>query len=68
MHSRCANYSDHDIRAISLHLQDEKNNYKPWDRNRGFYLCKNANEALCRQLQNGDPDFHDPDFCPRIMI
>ena len=66
LHARCANYSEVDVRAISVHYQCDNNLYKEWLNTRDFYICKNANEELCRKLPDGSPNFYDPEFCPKI--
>jgi hypothetical protein len=50
-------------RAISFHLQDGENRWRPYDKADGSRVVYN-NDVLVRRTPEGDPDYADPDFCP----
>jgi hypothetical protein len=52
-------------RAISLHLQDGENRWRPYRRLDGSGVVYN-HDALVRKTADGTPDYADPDYCPVI--
>jgi phytanoyl-CoA dioxygenase PhyH len=64
-HGSGANVSDRPRRAISLHLQDGDNRYRPVALSDGT-LVKYNHDHLVRRTPEGTPDYADPDFCPTI--
>jgi ectoine hydroxylase-related dioxygenase (phytanoyl-CoA dioxygenase family) len=50
-------------RAISFHLQDGENQWRPYDKADGTRVVYN-NDVLVRRTTEGTPDYADPDFCP----
>jgi Phytanoyl-CoA dioxygenase (PhyH) len=62
-HGSAANHSPHPRRAISFHLQDGENTYRPFVLSTGAILAYN-HDVLVRRLPDGRPDYSDPDFCP----
>jgi hypothetical protein len=50
-------------RAISFHLQDGENQWRPYDKADGSRVVYN-NDVLVRRTPEGNPDYADPDFCP----
>jgi ectoine hydroxylase-related dioxygenase (phytanoyl-CoA dioxygenase family) len=52
-------------RAISFHLQDGENQWRPYDKSDGSRVVYN-NDVLVRKTADGKPDYADPDFCPVI--
>ncbi len=52
-------------RAISFHLQDGDNQWRPYDKADGTRVVYN-NDVLVRRTADGHPDYADPDFCPVI--
>ena len=52
-------------RAISFHLQDGGNAWRPYRRADGGLLVYN-HDVLVRKTPEGTPDYADPDFCPVI--
>ncbi|OEJ24402.1 phytanoyl-CoA dioxygenase [Streptomyces agglomeratus] len=62
-HGSGYNVSDRPRRAISLHLQDAANQWRPFELSSGGNLVYN-NDALVRKDSQGNPDYTDPDFCP----
>ncbi len=52
-------------RAISFHLQDGDNQWRPYDKTDGTRVVYN-NDVLVRRTAEGTPDYADPDFCPVI--
>jgi ectoine hydroxylase-related dioxygenase (phytanoyl-CoA dioxygenase family) len=62
-HGSAANRSRRPRRAISLHLQDGENAYRPFVLSTGEVLAYN-HDVLVRRLPDGRPDYSDPDFCP----
>ena len=49
--------------AISLHLQDGENQWRPFRRADGGLLSYN-HDVVVRTTDLGTPDYADPDFCP----
>lgn len=62
-HGSAANHSPHPRRAISFHLQDGENTYRPFVLSTGAVLTYN-HDVLVRRLPDGRPDYSDPGFCP----
>jgi ectoine hydroxylase-related dioxygenase (phytanoyl-CoA dioxygenase family) len=62
-HGSAANRSPRPRRAISFHLQDGENAYRPYVLTTGEVLTYN-HDVLVRRLPDGRPDYGDPDFCP----
>jgi hypothetical protein len=62
-HGSAANRSPHPRRAVSLHLQDGENAYRPFGLSTGEVLAYN-HDVLVRRLPDGRPDYADPRFCP----
>jgi hypothetical protein len=62
-HGSAANRSPRPRRAISFHLQDGDNAYRPFVLSTGETLTYN-HDVLVRRLPDGRPDYGDPDFCP----
>ncbi|MBA0052651.1 phytanoyl-CoA dioxygenase family protein [Streptomyces sp. AJS327] len=62
-HGSGANRSDRPRRAISFHLQDGENQYRPFRRSDGTQVSYN-HDALVRRTPEGLPDYSDPEFCP----
>jgi hypothetical protein len=52
-------------RAISFHLQDGENHWRPYGKADGSQVVYN-NDVLVRRTPEGNPDYADPDFCPVI--
>jgi len=64
-HGSAANRSARPRRAISFHLQDGENAYRPFVLSTGEVLAYN-HDVLVRRLPDGRPDYSDPDFCPVV--
>ncbi|GAA2454963.1 hypothetical protein GCM10010191_87510 [Actinomadura vinacea] len=64
-HGSGANTAPEARRAISLHLQDGDNRWRPYPLEDGSLLAYN-HDSLVRCDANGDPDYTDPRFCPVI--
>jgi hypothetical protein len=62
-HGSGRNVSDRPRRAISLHLQDGPNTYRPYQRPNGDPVVYN-HDVLVRRTEDGRPDYADPEFCP----
>lgn len=62
-HGSGANRADHPRRAISLHLQDGGNRYRPTKLSDGT-LVRYNHDSLVRRDAAGHPDYADPEFCP----
>jgi hypothetical protein len=62
-HGSGANRSGRPRRAISFHLQDGANEYRPFHRADGSEVHYN-HDVLVRRTTDGRPDYADPDFCP----
>lgn len=52
-------------RAISFHLQDGENRWRPYDKADGTRVVYN-NDVLVHRTPTGTPDYADPDYCPVI--
>ena len=62
-HGSGPNRSGRPRRAVSLHLQDGGNAYRPFVLSTGEVLAYN-HDVLVRRLPDGRPDYADPDFFP----
>ncbi|MEU8004025.1 phytanoyl-CoA dioxygenase family protein [Catellatospora sp. NPDC049111] len=62
-HGSAGNRSDRPRRAVSLHLQDGENQYRPYALSDGTVVGYNHDE-LVRRTPDGRPDYADPDYCP----
>ena len=62
-HGSAANRSSKPRRAISYHLQDGDNAYRPFLLSGGDLLTYN-HDVLVRRRPDGFPDYSDPEFCP----
>lgn len=65
IHGSGPNLSDRPRRSIAVHLQDETNCYSGLKRPNGDPYF-HANDRLCRQDENGQPDYTDPAVCPTL--
>lgn len=62
-HGSGPNLSDRPRRAVSLHLQDGDNAYRPYVRPDGDPVVYN-HDVLVRKTADGRPDYADPTYCP----
>ncbi|GAA1970736.1 phytanoyl-CoA dioxygenase family protein [Kitasatospora viridis] len=62
-HGSGANVGEIPRRAISLHLQDGENQYRPFTRSDGSEVSYN-HDVLVRRTADGLPDYADPAYCP----
>jgi ectoine hydroxylase-related dioxygenase (phytanoyl-CoA dioxygenase family) len=67
-HCRTYHGSGHNVsgqprRAISLHLQDGQNRWRPFHRADGSQVFYN-HDTLVRKTSEGTPDYGDPEYCP----
>ena len=62
-HGSGHNVSGRPRRAISLHLQDGDNRWRPYRRPDGTLLTYNHDFVL-RKTSEGTPDYSDPVYCP----
>lgn len=67
-HCRIFHGSGHNVsgrprRAISLHLQDRDNRWRPYRRPDGSLLVYN-HDVVVRRTGQGAPDYADPVYCP----
>jgi len=62
-HGSGANRSPRPRRAISFHLQDGANSYRPYILSTGETVAYN-HDVLVRRQPDGHPDYSDPEFCP----
>jgi ectoine hydroxylase-related dioxygenase (phytanoyl-CoA dioxygenase family) len=62
-HGSGANRSPRPRRAISFHLQDGANAYRPYILSTGETVAYN-HDVLVRRQADGHPDYSDPDYCP----
>jgi ectoine hydroxylase-related dioxygenase (phytanoyl-CoA dioxygenase family) len=64
-HGSKGNSSDRPRRAISLHMQDGANQYRPYELMDGSKVHYN-HDVLVRKTPDGRPDYSDPAYCPVI--
>ncbi|HVB42160.1 MAG TPA: phytanoyl-CoA dioxygenase family protein [Streptosporangiaceae bacterium] len=64
-HGSGHNRADVPRRAISLHLQDGENQWRPFDRLDGTRVVYN-HDVLVRSTAAGTPDYADPAYCPAL--
>jgi ectoine hydroxylase-related dioxygenase (phytanoyl-CoA dioxygenase family) len=62
-HGSGRNASARPRRAISLHLQDRDNRWRPYRRPDGSLVVYN-NDVVVRRTSEGTPDYGDPAYCP----
>jgi len=62
-HGSGANTSDRPRRAVSLHMQDGANSYRPFIKPSGVGVAYN-HDVLVRRDERGYPDYADPTYCP----
>jgi ectoine hydroxylase-related dioxygenase (phytanoyl-CoA dioxygenase family) len=64
IHGSGLNLSDSPRLSLSVHLQDDANEYCE-SRHPNGEIVWHRNDMLCR-TRGGKPDYSDPDFCPRL--
>ena len=64
-HGSGPNRSPRPRRAISFHLQDGENAYRPFPLSTGELVAYNHDD-LVRPLPDGSPDYSDPEYCPVV--
>lgn len=64
-HGSGANVSGEPRKAISLHLQDSANRYRPYAHSNAR-LEPYKHDCLVGRSADSAPDYSDPDFCPQI--
>ena len=64
-HGSGPNFADRPRRAISLHLQDGANTYRPYRKSAGQDVVYN-HDVVVAKTAAGTPDYADPDFCPTL--
>lgn len=62
-HGSYPNFTDRPRVCVTVHMQDESNRYQQAYDSDGK-LLSHANDALCRKLESGFPDYTDPWICP----
>jgi len=62
-HGSGHNHSGRPRRAISFHLQDGENRWRPYGRADGSLVVYN-HDWIVRKTSDGTPDYADPVFCP----
>jgi len=62
-HGSGPNLRDRPRRAVSVHMQDGPNRYRPYQRPSGEPVVYN-HDVLVRRTPEGIPDYADPAFCP----
>ncbi|GLZ39781.1 phytanoyl-CoA dioxygenase family protein [Actinokineospora sp. NBRC 105648] len=62
-HGSGANLAELPRRAVSLHLQDGDNRYRPFVKPDGSPVVYN-HDVLVRRNSEGHPDYTDPEYCP----
>ena len=62
-HGSGPNLSDRPRRAVSLHMQDGANRYRPYRKPNGQEVVYN-HDVLVRRTDDGHPDYADPAYCP----
>jgi hypothetical protein len=64
-HGSGPNLSDRPRRALSLHMQDGANRYRPFTKPSGEAVVYN-HDVLVRKNEQGYPDYTDQTYCPTI--
>lgn len=64
-HGSGHNLSGQPRRAISFHLQDGQNQWRPFHRPDGSQVAYN-HDTVVRKTANGTPDYSDPEYCPLL--
>jgi len=64
-HGSAGNRSDRPRRAVSFHLQDGENEFRPYPLSDGSLAAYN-HDVLVRRTADGRPDYADPTYCPVI--
>ncbi|MFD3471879.1 phytanoyl-CoA dioxygenase family protein [Streptomyces sp. NPDC058682] len=64
-HSSGVNLSTTTRNAISVHFQDETNQYRPAVDHNGSPVAY-VHDQFVRRLPSGEPDYADPEICPRV--
>jgi ectoine hydroxylase-related dioxygenase (phytanoyl-CoA dioxygenase family) len=64
-HGSGHNRSGRPRRAISLHMQDGDNRWRPFRKPDGSLLAYN-HDTVVRKTSEGTPDYADPEFCPML--
>lgn len=64
-HGSSANKSKKNRMALAIHMQDAKNSYKPSFKENGEKIIIGY-ERICGKNENGDPDYNDPQFFPKL--
>jgi hypothetical protein len=64
-HGSGQNLADVPRRAVSLHLQDGDNRYRPYQRPNGDPVVYN-HDVVVRRDAAGQPDYSDPEICPTL--
>lgn len=62
-HGSFPNLSERPRQTISLHFQDKGNRYRRYLLPSGKFAAHHT-EQLCARLDNGDPDYSDPEYFP----
>lgn len=62
-HGSGPNLSPRPRRAVSLHMQDGANSYRPYHKPDGQQVVYN-HDVLVRRTADGRPDYADPAYCP----
>jgi len=65
IHGSYSNHSRNNRLALSVHLQDDSNHYRPRKKADGN-LAMHLNDTLCRKDARGQPDYSDPFICPQL--
>ena len=63
IHGSYPNLTDQQRMCITIHMQDEANHFVEY-RDAEGNIMHHANDALCRKLESGFPDYTDPFICP----
>jgi len=65
IHGSYSNLSGQNRLALSVHLQDDVNCYRPLVRSDGS-KAMHLNDTLCAKDSKGNPDYSDPFICPKL--
>lgn len=63
VHGSHANHTGRPRVSVAIHMQDGENRYRPFCNADGKRLV-HLNDIMCRQDQDGEPDYSDPYICP----
>lgn len=65
IHASAPNTAAHPRFAVAVHMQDGDNRYRPFEAPTGIEVVL-PHDMLCRNREDGTPDYADPEVFPRL--